>query len=193
MLRLLIAIGAAVAVVGAVLSFVPFLPGPSQDLTAAHPTAVFNATTSGSLTGYWTIGLTWSANQTVSILVLVCHAINLTASSLHTVCPGAALNVLNGTSGSGSYAVPVGGALLIGILSNTTSRPRVHIQLEPTMVFVGTILLFGGIGVAVVGLLPTPRRRSPVATPPPPSAPVENAEAPASGDGHNERGAVVLR
>lgn len=192
MLRVLVVIGIVLAVVGAVLAFVPFLPGPSQVLTAVHPTAAFNATTSGSLTGYWTIGLTWTANQTVSLLVLVCHSINLTASSLHTVCPGAAPTVLNGTSGSGSYSVPVGGALLIGILSNTASSPRVHIQLQPTMVFAGTILLFGGIGIAVVGLLPRPRARpAATAVASPPSA--ESAEGPASGNGHDEGGSVVLR
>jgi hypothetical protein len=172
--RVITVIGVVLLVLGLVFTFVPLFNGPSKDLTPSQPVAAFDANTSVALTPDWTIGVGWTSNQQVSILIVVCHTINLSASSEKTVCPGAALHVLNGTSGSGTYSVPIGGTLLVGIASNTTPGLRVDVQLKPTLTVIGTILVVGGIGVMVVGLVPRRKPRPPSATP---------QAAPPSGDG----------
>ncbi|MFZ0830370.1 MAG: hypothetical protein WCB18_03800 [Thermoplasmata archaeon] len=156
--RLLFLIGVALAIIGLVFSFVPLFNGPSGVLTPSKPDAAFNATTPFSLTGGWTIEVSWTSNHAVSLLVVVCRSINTSAPSLQKVCPGAALSVLNGTSGSSSFWVPLSGVLLIGIVSNATPGLRVDVQLKPTLTVIGTIFVLGGAGVALVGLLP---RRKP--------------------------------
>ena len=169
--RVITIVGAALVVVGLVISFVPIFDGPSQVLTPSQPTAAFNATTSISLTRDWTIGLDWSSNLPVSLLVVVCQSINHTASSLQKICPGASLTVLNGTSGSGTFSVPLGGTLLVGIVSTPTHGLRVNVLLKPTLVLLGTIFVIGGAGVTVVGLLPRRKARPPA--PAPDNPPVE--------------------
>ncbi|MGA7860946.1 MAG: hypothetical protein WCB19_03715 [Thermoplasmata archaeon] len=162
--RVLTILGVALVVLGLVFSFVPLLDGPSQVLTPSQPTAAFNATTPISLTSDWTIGMSWTSNQKVSLLVVVCRAINQTASSLQTVCPGASLTVLNGTSGSGTFSVPIGGTLLVGIVSAPSQGLHVDVQLKPTLASIGAILVIGGAGVTVVGLLPRRKPRPPAPT-----------------------------
>jgi len=157
--RVLTLIGVALVVAGLVFSFFPLVPGPSQELTPTQPEAIFNATTPISLTGGWNIGVSWSSNHLVSLLIVVCHSINLNAPTLQTVCPGAALSVLNGTSGSDTYSVPLGGALLVGIVSNLSSGLRVHVQLTPALTLVGLLFVIGGAGVVVVGVWPRPKTR----------------------------------
>ena len=169
--RILTLIGVALVVLGVVFTFVPLVDGPSQVLTPARPDAAFNATTPFSLSGGWTIGVDWSSNAMVSLLVVVCHSINPSAPSLQTVCPGAAFTVLNGTSGSSSFSVPLNGALLIGIVSNASAGLRVDVQLKPALTFFGTIFVLGGVGVTAVGLVPRRKRSTPA--PPSPAAPVE--------------------
>jgi len=167
--RLLTIVGVALVVIGLVLSFVPLFDGPSQVLTPSQPTAVFNATTSISLTSDWTIGMSWTSNQKVSLLVVVCRAINHTASSLQTVCPGASLTVLNGSSGSGTFSVPIGGTLLVGVVSIPNPGLRVEVQLKPTLASIGAVLVIAGAGVTAMGLLPRrkPRHPAPTASDPP--------------------------
>jgi len=166
--RGLLVIGVALVATGLVLSFVPLFAGPSKVLTSSQPEAAFNATTPISLTGSWTIGMTWSSNHAVSLLVFVCRSINLNAPSFQTVCPGASSTLLNGTSGAETFSVPLGGTLLIGIVSNQTSGVRVDVQLQPALPLDGTILVIAGAGVVVIGLLP---RRKAHAVPPPHSDP----------------------
>lgn len=166
--RVLLLIGIAAIAVGLVLSLVPFVNGPSLVLTPDRPYAAFNATAPLSITGSWTIAVDWSSNLPVSLLVVLCHSINLNGPSLAKVCPDAVLSVLNGTSGAPSYAVPLGGAILVGIVSNMTSGLRVSVELKPTQIVLGGILVIGGAGVTIVGLLPV--RRRPAAPAPPASA-----------------------
>lgn len=90
--RLLFLIGVALAIIGLVFSFVPLFNGPSGVLTPSKPDAAFNATTPFSLTGGWTIEVSWTSNHAVSLLVVVCRSINTSAPSLQKVCPGAALS-----------------------------------------------------------------------------------------------------
>jgi hypothetical protein len=171
--RLITLIGVALVAIGLVVAIVPLFDGPSDVLTPSRPEVAFNATTPFSITGGWTIGVSWSSNEAVSLLVVVCRSINVSEFSLQSVCPGAALTVLNGTSGSPSFSVPLGGTILIGIASKTTNGLRVDIQLKPTLTVIGTILVFGGVGVTIVGLLP---RRKMAAV-----APDEPLEPPAGG------------
>jgi hypothetical protein len=173
--RVITVIGVALVAVGLLLSFVPLFDGPSQVLTPSKPIAAFNATTSVSLSSDWTIGLSWSSNQPVSLLVVVCHSINTSAMSLQKVCPDAAFTVLNGTSGSGAFSVPIDGTLLIGIASTPAHNLRVDVQLKPTLTLIGAILVIGGAGVTVVGLVPR-RKASPPAQPS--AAPVPPASPP---------------
>jgi hypothetical protein len=165
--RITTIIGVGLVVLGLVLSFVPLFEGPSQELTPSRSVAVFNATAVISLSPDLTVDLSWTSNEAVSLLVVVCHSINLSASSLQTVCPGASLTVLNGTTGSGSFSVPVGGNLLVGLISNPGPGARVEVQLKPTLALAGAILVLGGAGVTIVGLLP--RRKKPPAPAPDPA------------------------
>jgi hypothetical protein len=175
--RLLLLIGVGFVLAGLVLSFVPLFSGPSQVLTPSHPTAAFNATMSISLTPQWTIGLSWSSNQRVSLLVVVCSSINTSASSMQAVCPGAALTVLNGTGGTGTFSVPFRGALLIGIVSALGHDLRVNVQLRPTLVSVGTLFVIGGAAAIAVGVLWRRKRQ------PSPSSGPKATERP-NGPGH---------
>ncbi|HLY76480.1 MAG TPA: hypothetical protein VKT21_01185 [Thermoplasmata archaeon] len=157
--RVITLIGVSLVGVGLVLSFVPLFAGPSKVLTPSQPTVAFNATGQISLSNEWTIGVSWTSDQAVSLLVVVCASIHLTGSSLQTVCPGASLSVLNGTAGSSTFSVPFGGTLLVGIVSNTTPGLRVDLHLSPTLALIGTALTLGGVGVAAVGVLPQRKRR----------------------------------
>jgi hypothetical protein len=168
--RAITLIGVAIVVIGLVFSLIPIFDGPSQVLTPARPTVAFNATTPFSLTGSWTIGVDWSSNHAVSLLVVVCRSINTSATSLQTICPDAGLTVLNGTSGSPSFSVPIDGTILIGIVSNATAGLRVNVQLKPTLTVLGVILVVGGAGITAVGVMPrrkAPSSASPQATVPP--------------------------
>ncbi|MGC2288902.1 MAG: hypothetical protein WA688_03485 [Thermoplasmata archaeon] len=168
--RVITIVGAALVVTGLVFSFVPLIDGPSKILTPSQPIVAYNATTALSLSTDWTIGLSWTSNQEVSLLVVVCHTVNLTASSLQAVCPGASLTVLNGTTGTGTFSVPIGGTIFVGIVSNATPGLRVDVQLKPTLILIGAILVIGGAGVTVVGLLPRRKARPPPPAPPGPTA-----------------------
>jgi hypothetical protein len=157
--RILLVIGLALIAVGLVVSLVPIFNGPSQVLTSSHATAAFNATTTISLTPDWTVGLSWNSNQKVSLLVVVCRSVNFSGSSMESACPGAAYTVLNGTSGSGTFSVPLRGTLLVGIVSSPSHGVRVDVQLKPTLGFVGTVLVIGGVGIAAAAFIPRRRRR----------------------------------
>jgi hypothetical protein len=176
--RVITIVGVTLVVLGLVFSFVPLFAGPSKVLTPSQTIVGFNATTSVSLTRYWAIGVSWTSNQVVSMLIVVCHSVNLSASSLHTVCPGALFTVQNGTAGSGTYSVPLGGTIFVGIVSNASHGLRVNVQLEPALTVIGTILLLGGAGVTIVGLLPRRKTRPPIT--PPPGSPPEVAAPPAA-------------
>ncbi len=169
--RVLLVIGIAAVAVGLGLSLIPFVNGPSLVLTPDRPYAAFNATAPLSITGSWTIAVDWSSNLPVSLLVVVCHSIDLNGPSLAKVCPGAALSVQNGTSGTPSFAVPLGGVILVGIVSNMTSGLRVSVELKPTQVALGGILVIGGAGIVVVALVPI--RRRPAQPAPAPAAPAD--------------------
>jgi hypothetical protein len=169
--RVITIIGVALVVLGLVVSFVPLFNGPSEVLTSSRSVAAFNATSETFLSSDWTIGVSWTSNQEVSILVIVCHSINASATSLRGVCPGVSLSVLNGTSGSGTYSVPSNGVILVGIVSMPTNGVRVDVQLKPTLTLIGAILVIGGAGVTVVGLLPRRKARAPPAPVAPPATP----------------------
>jgi hypothetical protein len=169
--RVITLIGVALVVVGLVVSFVPLFNGPSEVLTSSRSAAAFNATSQTFLSSDWTIGVSWTSNQEVSILVIVCHSINASASSLRGVCPGVSLTVINGTSGSGTFSVPAHGVILVGIVSMPTNGVRVNVQLKPTLTLIGAILVFGGVGVTAVGLLPRRKARAPPASGTPPTSP----------------------
>jgi hypothetical protein len=156
---LLLVIGLALVAAGLVVSLVPIFNGPSQTLTSSHPTAAFNATATLSLAPDWTVGLSWSSNQRVSLLAVVCRSVNISGSSMESACPGAVYTVLNGTSGSGTFSVPLRGTLLVGIVSTPSHGVRVDVQLKPTLGFEGTVLVIGGVGAAVAAFIPRRRRR----------------------------------
>jgi hypothetical protein len=156
--RVLMVIGVAVVAAGLILALVPLFDGPSQVLTPSHTTAAFNATTTLSLSPDWTIGLTWASNQNVSLLVVVCRSIEE-----HAACPGASYTVLNGTAGAGTFSVPVGGTLLVGIVSSPSHGLSVIVQLKPALLAVGTLLVIVGAATTLIGVF-LPRTRRPSAT-----------------------------
>lgn len=162
MRRLIILLGAVIAVIGLVLSLVPLVNGPSQVLTPAHSVAVFNATAALSLTTDLTIGISWNSNEYVSLLLVACRSFSPNSSSVPAGCSGAALTVLNGTSGSRMVSVPLGGTLLVGIASPAAPGLRVNVQLRPVEATIGAILVIAGASTAVVGWL-LPRRAVPPA------------------------------
>ena len=169
MRKILTLLGVALVVAGLLLALVPLFAGPSKVLTPSQSVVAFNATTPISLTGAWPIGLSWSSNRAVSLLVVICQSVNQSASSLATICPGAALTRLSGTSGTETFNVPLGGVLLIGIVSNLSSGLAVKVALRPALAFLGTIVVIGGGGIVVVGVLarrPTPKLPT---TPEPPA------------------------
>jgi hypothetical protein len=169
--RVITIIGVALVVVGLVVSFVPLFNGPSEVLTSSRSVAAFNATSQTFLSSDWTIGVSWTSNEEVSMLVIVCHSINASASTIREVCPGVTLSVQNGTSGSGTFSVPANGVILVGIASMPTNGVRVNVQLKPTLTLIGAISVFGGVGVIVVGLLPRRKPRAPPAPVAPPTTP----------------------
>jgi hypothetical protein len=159
MRRLLVVIGVAIAVVGFVLSFVPIFNGPSEDLTPAHPTAAFNATTTLSIAPVWTVGLSWSSNQKVSLLVVICQSVSQSATVGHSACPNASYTVLNGTSGYSTFSVPLHGTLLVGIVSAPGHGLSVEVQSRPTLLSIGALLVVGGGVIIAVGFVPRRRQR----------------------------------
>jgi hypothetical protein len=168
--RIITIIGGGLVILGLIFSFVPLINGPSKVLTPAQSIVGLNATRSIALSPDWTIGVSWTSNQPVSLLVLVCEKANTSAATFQSVCPGASLAVQNGTSGSGTYGVPFGGTIFVGIISNTSHGLRVNVQFRPAQTVLGTILTIGGAGVTVVGLFPARKRRPPTGSPvePPP-------------------------
>jgi hypothetical protein len=166
-------VGAALVAAGLMLSFVPLLTGPSQVLTATRPDAAFNATTVGSVTQTWTIGLRWSANQTVTIEVVVCRSPNTSAGTFSALCPTGTATFSTGTAGSGTFTVPLGGVLLIGMSFPQGHVPRASIQLDPTVPLLGTLLWIGGAGI--IGAVFLNRRRGQRRVPSPERSGSENA------------------
>lgn len=163
--RNLLLLGALLVMTGLILTYVPLFAGPSEVLTTSHPTAAFNATTTLSLTPDWTVALTWSSAQRVSLLVVVCNSLNPTAGSSATACPGATITVLNGTSGAATFSVPVRGTLLVGIVSTLGGGASVDVHLKPTLIAIGAVLVIGGAAVCASGVYLWWKRRASAPSP----------------------------
>jgi hypothetical protein len=166
----LLVVFAGLIVGGLLLTSIPVSAGPSEVLTPRQPDAAFNATTPLSITGYWAIGVSWSSNQSVSLLVVVCRSVDLSGSSLQTVCPGASLTELSGIRGSATFWVPVGGVLLVGLLSTSNSAPAVQVTLRLSLALFGAVLVVAGAAVGVGLLWDHGRSRAIARGRPPPAA-----------------------
>ena len=145
-------VGVVLAVIGAVLLFIPVTPQASQsiDSNSATPFTLFQV--SGfSITGSIAVSVSWTANTTVTMAAVTCSAACAggNASSI------AGLALQSGTSGSFTLGQPNGGYVLVGIFSSGSGSPPAHATLNVTTAqsTVGSIVLILGIVLLIVGVV----------------------------------------
>lgn len=182
---LLVVIGVAVMVIGAVLLVIPTVAQPSVNLSAASTNRGLEAgwhnyTASDlSVIGQLPISGSWTSNASVLFEVNVC-----TAGCGGKNATVATSVVQTGTSGSFSIDVPQGG--IVSFSMNGTSGTAAHgtVNFSTALTLPGSITLIVGIAVIVLGFfLHPPRKAAPAARPtprprpasPPPTITVEPA------------------
>jgi len=157
-----VAFGIVLAIIGAVLLFVPVTTQATQAVSDTNPYAA--NVTGFSITGTVAFTLTWTSSSVVELTAASCASVDFSAGN---PCQGETLlGTQNGTSGSMSFNLKPGAALLIG----TPNSPggSADITLKSSLSTVGSILLvFGGL-VFLVGLvLKKKARPAPAPTPAP--------------------------
>lgn len=169
---LLVVIGVAVMVIGAVLLVIPTIPQPSVNIAAGTNSGGSQAFTTSafSLTYQQPISGSWTSNTSVLFEVIVCSAGCSTANA--TV---AASVIQTGTSGSFAIVVPEGGIVQFSMIGATGTAAHGTVTFSTALTLPGSIALLAGIAVIVLGFfLPSKRSPKPGARAPPrprPSAP----------------------
>lgn len=169
---LLVVIGVAVMVIGAVLLVIPTIPQPAVSISAKSNSSGSQAFTTNafSLTYQQPISGTWTSNTSVLFEVIVCSAGCSTPNA--TV---AASVVQTGTSGSFSFVVPQGGIVQFSMIGATGTAAHGTVNFSTALTLPGSIALLVGIVLIVLGFfLRAKRPPAPAARPPPrprPSSP----------------------
>jgi hypothetical protein len=164
-----VVVGVVLIILAAVLMFIPIIQVASQTIGTLQP---YEANVTGySITGSIPATVTWSSSSTVSIDVATCTSV--TSSNQ---CSGTVNTLPNqtGTSGTFSFNVPSGGAVVVAVLSGGSASITVKLAQST----IGLILLIVGIVLLLVGLVfgrkkaaapvPTTTPPAPTSAPPPP-------------------------
>lgn len=164
----LVVVGVAVMVIGAVLLVIPAVPNPAVDLSAPPDAPGYEAlATSGigafSLTDQTPISGSWSSNTSVLFELNVCSALCKTPNA--TVISSV---VETGTSGTFTVDVPQGDIMNVSLRGATGTAAHGTVNFSTALTLPGSAAVIVGIVLIVLGyLLRTPRRRGPPARGPP--------------------------
>lgn len=185
---LLVVIGVAVMVIGAVLLVIPTIPQPSVNIAAGTNSSGSQAFTTSafSLTYQQPISGSWTSNTSVLFEVIVCSAGCSTANA--TV---AASVVQTGTSGSFTVVVPEGGIVQFSMIGASGTAAHGTVTFSTALTLPGSIALLAGVALIVLGFfLPNQRKARPPARVPPrprPSSPPTITVPPSTPTGPSNR------
>ena len=184
----LVGVGIVLAIVGAVLLFVPLFPStisvPASNTAGNGGTIGYNVYASSfSLVGGTSGTFAFSAPTSVDIAVITCTNA-VTTSQLGQVTSDAQFNAdcgtnttygtssingisfSNGTAGSFAVHIPSGGSLVWFALSGQSSPPTVTVTMTLTSPLGGLVLLVLGIVLLLVGVvLKSKKPKTPPGTP----------------------------
>lgn len=147
----IVVVGIVLAVIGAVLLFVPVVPQANQTVQSGSSTPyVLFSVTGFSITGSIPVSMSWSSPTSVTILAAACSA-HCSAN----VSQISGITSQTGTSGSFTLSQPDGGEVIFGVLSFNTSgsAPTVTLKTSTALTTVGSILLIVGIIVLILGVV----------------------------------------
>jgi hypothetical protein len=164
----LVVVGIALLVAGVTFSTLPVDSEPSHAVSNTQPFAenLSGASITGSVAGT----LAWTASAPVEFYFLTCSS-----RVTNGLCEGSGTRAFeNGTSGTFTFQVHVGGVVGGGFFNRTGVTGSVSVTLAP--VTAGLVLLIGGAALWVVGVTPWKRIL------PPPSASPEAARPPSEAD-----------
>jgi uncharacterized membrane protein len=169
----MVVVGLVLLIIGAVLTFVPVAPQPSETVYSDSYEPYYHAHISEfSLTGTIAVSVSWSANATVEILAaaLSCQGSDCPTGNITQV---SGLVNQTGTSGSFTLYQPSGGSFIMGIWSTSGNVPAsATFNLTTAVTQIGVILVIIGILVLIAGVVLRKKRpKAPAAVPPAPSQP----------------------
>ncbi|MCI4352996.1 MAG: hypothetical protein L3K14_06370 [Thermoplasmata archaeon] len=150
----LLVVGVIVAIVGAVLLFVPLVAQSNQTVSTGSTTPFVLLSVSGfSLTGSIPVGVSWTATSSVTVVAASCTAACL-SSNATSISGLSGLTYQTGKSGSFTLNQPNGGEVIVGALNLGTGSPaNVTFKVTTALSTVGTVLLVVGIVVLIVGVV----------------------------------------
>jgi uncharacterized membrane protein len=160
----ILVVGIVLIILGGVLMFIPLIQSSSANLSTTQPAYEVNVT-GFSITGTIPGTISWTSNQAVTMDAGTCSAV-----SSNNTCTGSR-NILsseNGTSGTFTFSVAPGGAIVVGMIGGDAATASVTVKLAQTTV--GLILLVVGIILLLVGAV-THKKVPPAAPVPPPVPP----------------------
>lgn len=162
---LLVVIGVAVMVIGAVLLVIPTIPQPSVNISAASNTSGYQAfsTNAFSLTYQQPISGDWTSNTSVLFEVFVC------SSGCSTPNASVVASVVQtGTSGSFALDVPEGAIVQFTMIGASGTAAHGTVDFSTALTLPGSIALLAGVALIILGFfLRAPRKMAPGARPPP--------------------------
>jgi hypothetical protein len=143
----ILVVGIVLAIIGAVLLFVPVVPQASQTTTSTVPVVLLSV--SGfSITGSIPVAVSWNSTTSVIVVGVACTATcNQNVSSLSGV------TLQTGTSGSFTLNQPNGGEIGLAAenSSGSGSPSTVTFKVTTAISTVGSALLIVGIIVLIIG------------------------------------------
>lgn len=159
-----LAVGIALAVVGAILLYVPVLPQGSE--TAMYSTSngnpqysYFRSNLTGiSLSGTIVVDVSWTSNTTTPVQVI--------AAACTAACDGDfqhLRDVTNETGTRGSFVLdqPNGGSIVMGVFSTASGKDAsVTFRITSSLATAASVLVVAGPAVAIAGVLAKRRPRS---------------------------------
>jgi hypothetical protein len=150
-------LGVALLAVGSILLFVPLIPQSTTGVSGIQPTVV-NVAAPFSLTGLVALDVTWSSPGPVKFVAVSCASFSTSDAGLNATCPGlSVIAVQNASSGHLDFSVPIGSAVILGILGSPNDSAQVTVK--TTSPVLGTAFVVAGIAELVAVLLVRIRSR----------------------------------
>ncbi len=166
-----LAVGAAAALVGAVLLFVPVVPQADQQVATDSATPFYEASYAGfSLTGSIVVSVSWTVGVGIPVQVAAAACRGTCSSVPHA----ASVTYQDGTSGAFTLDQPNGGSVIMGVLSNGSPAETVTFRITTALSPVASVVLLAGAAVVALGLY--------LATPPEPPDDEAGPEVPSESE-----------
>ena len=156
----ILVVGVVVAIIGAVLLFVPLTPQSNQTTSTSSSTPFELLSVSGySITGSIPVGVSWTATSSVIVVGAACTAV-CSSANLSSIT---GITTQSGTAGSFTLNQPNGGQVILGVVvvqgpPSGNAPATVTFKVTTGQATVGTALLVVGIIVLILGAVLRPRK-----------------------------------